>query len=61
MKTAGYFIIELQSNKVIRTTDSLQRATNAWKKLGREGYAIRPCASLRADVVYSKLLKQVGV
>lgn len=59
MKTAGYFIIECNSNKIIKTTDSLNRATSYWKKLGREGYVIRPCAQLRADVVYSEMLKAV--
>lgn len=52
----GFFIIELLSNRIIKEHKHNKTAENHWKKLGKEGYIIKPVADREAWFAERKAL-----
>lgn len=61
MKTTGGFIVyDLNSKRIIKAHNHYKTAYNQWKKLGREGYVIKPTADLEAFYAQLKAVDMVS-
>lgn len=44
----GFFIVELLTNRIIKEHKHMKTALNHWRKLGKDGYIIKPIADREA-------------
>ena len=52
----GFFVINLLTNRIIKEHKHLATAQNHWRKLGKEGYIIKPVADREAYLAQRKAL-----